>query len=190
LRARKPSTRWVTRCVKGRTRAPPRYPQGLTALATRSVCQYESTAFNVREQTATAGDSLRRRPAGTCRPPPKRGLAWVGGAELMLPRAACGAWVRARSPSDTMLTGWPPSTTSRRQIAFSRMSRTASSPWRQRGEVPAADISQRAAGDMVPVSGVADNEVPVRHHLTDGAVLDDDDVADVGVPHRTGGLDY
>ena len=45
----------------------------------------------------------------------------------MLPKAECGSCVTARSPSDTMPTGLPPSMTGNRRNAFSRMRRTASS---------------------------------------------------------------
>src|SRR5215211_4550878 len=45
----------------------------------------------------------------------------------MSPRADCGSRSTARSPSDTIPTGRPPSTTGSRRTAFSRISRTTSS---------------------------------------------------------------
>jgi hypothetical protein len=51
----------------------------------------------------------------------------LGGAPLISPSAERGSRSTAKSPSDTMPTACPPSTTGRRRMAWVRMSRTASS---------------------------------------------------------------
>src|SRR4030095_13401001 len=90
----------------------------------------------------------------------------------------------ARSPIDTTLMRLPPSTTSRRRTALSRIRRTACST----SSVSDTEVSSwlqisptLVAARSRPFRHTPDHDITVGEDAADPTVFEDDDVADIGV---------
>jgi len=105
----------------------------------------------------------------------------------MSANAEVGSRSTARSPRDTTPTGRSPSTMGSLRTARSRISRTASSTGMSEETVVTSLLhisSSRVVAGSLPEAMPPNDDVAVRDDAADAPTLDNDHVADVGVPHH------